>query len=60
MNPDIIHALETTAIVVAGIEDAESAENADALRVLLERWTCVGAGSAEAGQPAAPPNGGHQ
>jgi hypothetical protein len=42
---------------VRRIEGAELAENADALRVLLERWTCSGAGGREAGQPGAPQNG---
>jgi hypothetical protein len=36
---------------VRRIEGAELAENADALRVLLERWTCSGAGGREAAQP---------
>jgi len=43
---------------VRRIEGAELAANAEALRVLLERWTCLGAGGRPAAQPGAPPNGG--
>jgi predicted nucleotidyltransferase len=43
---------------VGSIESAELGEKGDALRVLLERWTCLGAQGREAAQPGASPNGG--
>jgi predicted nucleotidyltransferase len=43
---------------VRRIESAELGEKADALRVLLERWTSLGVHGREAAQPGAAPNGG--
>ena len=43
---------------VRNIESPELGEKADALRVLLERWTCPEPQAHEAAQPDAPPNGG--
>jgi hypothetical protein len=55
--PDLYEELPPI-LSVRRIESDELAENADALRVLLERWTCLGVDSREAAQPGAPPNGG--
>jgi hypothetical protein len=55
--PDLYEKLPPI-LSVRKIEGAELAQNADALRVLLERWTCLGAVGREAAQPGAPPNGG--
>ena len=54
--PDLYEKLPPI-LSVRKIEGAELAENADALRVLLERWTCLGDGGREAALPGAPPNG---
>ena len=42
---------------VRNIESAEIGQKADALRILLERWTCLGDQSGDAAQPGASPNG---
>src|SRR5215831_10870822 len=55
--PDLYEELPPI-LSVRRIEGAELAANAEALRVLLERWTCLGAGGRPAAQPGAPPNGG--
>src|SRR4029453_13273611 len=55
--PDLYEGLPPI-LSVRRIESGELTENADALRVLLERWTCLGVDSREAAQPGAPPNGG--
>jgi len=55
--PDLYEELPPI-LSVRRIEGAELAANAEALRVLLERWTCLGAGGRAAAQPSAPPNGG--
>jgi predicted nucleotidyltransferase len=43
---------------VRNIESPELGEKADALRTLLERWTCPELQDHQAAQPDAPPNGG--
>jgi predicted nucleotidyltransferase len=43
---------------VRNIESPELGEKADALRTLLERWTCPEPQGHQAAQPDAPPNGG--
>jgi hypothetical protein len=43
---------------VRNIESPELGEKADALRTLLERWTCLELQDHQAAQPDAPPNGG--
>jgi len=55
--PDLYEKLPPI-LSVRKIEGAELAQNADALRPLLERWTCLSVGGREAAQPGAPPNGG--
>src|SRR5215471_6794318 len=55
--PDLYEELPPI-LSVRRIEGAELADNADALRVLLERWTFLRAGGREAAQPGAPLNGG--
>jgi hypothetical protein len=43
---------------VPSIESAALGQKADALRVLLERWTCPGAQGRETAHPGASPNSG--
>src|SRR6516164_8114584 len=54
--PDLYQELPQI-LSVRSIESAELAENAETLRVLLERWTCLEAHGREEAQPGAPPNG---
>src|SRR5262249_60499987 len=54
--PDLYEKLPPI-LSVRKIEGAELAQNADGLRVLLERWTCLGAVGPEV-KPGATPNGG--
>jgi len=54
--PDLYQELPQI-LSVRSIESAELGQKADALRVLLERWTCLGAQGRETAQPASP-NGG--
>jgi len=55
--PDLYQKLPQI-LSVRSIESAELGQKADALRVLLERWTCLGAQGRETTQPDASPNGG--
>jgi hypothetical protein len=55
--PDLYQELPPI-LSVRRMESAEIGEKADALRVLLERWTCLGAQGREAAQPGASPKGG--
>ena len=55
--PDLYQELPQL-LSVRSIESAEIGQKADALRVLLERWTCLGAHGRDAAQPGASPNGG--
>ena len=55
--PDLYEELPPI-LSVRRIEGAELADNADALRVLLERWTCLEAHGREGAQRGAPPSGG--
>src|SRR5215471_11281797 len=55
--PDLYEKLPPI-LSVRKIEGAEIGQKADALRPLLERWTCLSVGGREAAQPGAPPNGG--
>jgi len=55
--PDLYEELPPI-LSIGSIESAELGQKADALRVLLERWTCLGAQDREAAQPGAAPNGG--
>ena len=54
--PDLYEELPPI-LSVRRIESAELGEKADALRVLLERWTSLGVHGREAAQPGAPLNG---
>jgi hypothetical protein len=55
--PDLYQELPQI-LSVRSIESAEIGQKADALRVLLERWTCLAAHAEDAAQPGASPNGG--